>query len=265
MKQSTLIIGAAQSASVPGNVSLNLARHLQFSAIAAECGVQLLVFPELSLTGYEPAMARSNCFLPDDDSRLDSLRRLAEETRIILVVGAPVLNNKNELHIGAFAIRPDGTVMTYTKEYLHPGEESVFTPGLGGATLPVEDATVALAICADTNHPQHAAKAKARGANVYAAGVLITENGYEPDTAILRQYSLQHRMAVLMANHSAPTGGWIPAGKSAIWSEDGGLVAGTAGTEEALVIARKQDRVWDGTLLPVPAFAGTVGRQVGSK
>ena len=53
----TLIIAAAQSASVPGNVSRNVARHLQFAPWPAGNGAQLLVFPELSLTGYEPAIA----------------------------------------------------------------------------------------------------------------------------------------------------------------------------------------------------------------
>src|ERR1700676_1054806 len=56
MKQTTLIIGAAQSASVPGNVSLNLARHLQFSAIAAERGVQLLASVVKSMESH-PARA----------------------------------------------------------------------------------------------------------------------------------------------------------------------------------------------------------------
>jgi predicted amidohydrolase len=119
--------------------------------------------------------------------------------------------------------------------------------------------TVAFAICADTTHPDHAAKAKARGASVYAAGVFITENGYAADTALLKQYSIQHKMAVLMANHSAPTGGWISAGKSAIWAEDGQLVIASRGTEEALVIARRKDDVWDGVLLPAAKSSAPVG------
>lgn len=258
MQQTELIIAAAQSASAPGDVSKNLAHHLRLSAIASEHGVQLLVFPELSVTGYEPALVGSNCFRPDD-SRLDSLRRLAADAHMTIVVGVPIQNDRRELHIGALAIGSDGEVLTYTKEYLHEGEEKTFTPGGGGPTLQIEDETVALAICADTTHAQHAASAKARGASVYAAGVLITESGYEPDTALLRQYARQHEMAVLMANHSAPTGGWIPAGKSAIWSEGGELVAASAGTEETLVIARKKNHVWDGTVLAVRSFSAAAG------
>jgi predicted amidohydrolase len=251
MPQDSLVIAAAQSASAPGDFPENIARHLRFGEIAAEQDVQMLVFPELSLTGYEPTLARANSFRPDD-SRLDPLLRLAEENHMTLVAGAPILNDKDELLVGAFAMCADGTVVTYTKEYLHSGEERFFTPGLGGSCLRVEGATVALAICADTTHPQHAASAAARGADIYAAGVLITENGYEADTALLRQYSLQHKMAVLMANHSAPTGGWVSAGKSAIWSNEGKLVAGSPGTDEALLIAKMRKDTWEGMVFPMP-------------
>jgi predicted amidohydrolase len=45
-----LIIAAAQSASVPGEESENIPFHPQLATNAADHGVQLLVFPELSLT-----------------------------------------------------------------------------------------------------------------------------------------------------------------------------------------------------------------------
>ena len=89
-----------------------------------------------------------------------------------------MLNNHGQLHIAAFAFLPDGSVSTYTKQHVHPSEEEVFTSGPGGTALVVEDEIVALAICADATHPRHAASAAARGANVYAVGVMITEDGY---------------------------------------------------------------------------------------
>jgi predicted amidohydrolase len=246
----TLVIAAAQSTSVPGNVSRNVEIHVRFGALAAECGVRLLIFPELSLTGYEPALARS-CALRPDDPRLDSLRRLSEEANLTVVAGAPVRNGEDQLHIAALVFRPDGFGLVYTKEYLHPGEEEVFAPGTGGDLFRVEDANVGLAICADTNHPGHPANAAARGANVYAAGVLLPEKGYAADAALLSSYAREHRMAVLIANHGRPTGGWVPAGKSAIWSEDGGLVAASGGTEEALIVGRREHGIWKGRVLPL--------------
>ena len=246
----SLIIAAAQSMSVPGDISWNVAHHLRFGTIAAERGAQLLVFPELSLTGYELTIARSNAARPDS-SALDPLRHLATHAPMTVVVGAPVLNVNDELHIAALAIRPDGSVLTYTKEHIPPSEEEVFTPGPGGPALLVEDATVALAICADATHPQHAASAAARGASVYAVGVMIDEIGYARKVSLLRNYAREHRMAVLMANYSGATGGEVSAGKSALWSEDGQLVAASTGTEEELVVGMKQNGVWTGIVLPL--------------
>ena len=224
--------------------------------IASEHGAQLLVFPELSLTGYELAIARSNALRPDS-SDLDPLRRLATQAQMTVVVGAPLLNDNDELHIAAFALRPDGSMMTYTKEHVHQSETEVFTSGPGGPTLLIEDVTVALAICADASHPRHAAKAAARGANVYAAGVMIDEIGYARKVSLLENYAREHRMAVLMANYSGATGGDVSAGKSALWSEDGQLVAASTGTEETLIIGTKQNSVWNGIVVPLPLSSAT--------
>ncbi|HEY3823350.1 MAG TPA: carbon-nitrogen hydrolase family protein [Bryobacteraceae bacterium] len=240
-----LIIAAAQSRSVAGDIARNVLHHLQFGRAAAEYGAQLLVFPELSLTGYEPALAGVNTVHPDSPC-LDPLRRLAEETQMTIVAGAPLRNDRDELHLAAFAMRPDGSVSVYTKKHLHSGEEAVFTAGTGGALLRVGDSNIGLAICADTNHPEHAADNAARGANIYAAGVLITEAGYEPDTTLLQRYAGQYRMAVLMANHSGATGEYVSAGKSAMWSEDGRLVIADDGAEESLIVCTKQHGVWTG-------------------
>jgi predicted amidohydrolase len=127
----TLIIAAAQSTSIAGEIASNVVRHLRFGTIAADRGAQLLVFPELSLTGFEPGVARSNAVCAETPV-LDSLRCLAGGAHMTVVVGAPMLNDSVELYIAALAIRPDGSTLIYTKEYLHPGEEHTFVPGSGG-------------------------------------------------------------------------------------------------------------------------------------
>ena len=48
-----LTIGAAQPEPSRGDVAENLERHVRLVRLAAKHEVQTLVFPELSLTGYE--------------------------------------------------------------------------------------------------------------------------------------------------------------------------------------------------------------------
>ncbi|UVM63538.1 carbon-nitrogen hydrolase family protein [Pseudomonas sp. P9_35] len=242
---------AAQSISIAGDVRANLLRHQHFMQAAAEQGVQLLVFPELSLTGYERGLAADLAILPED-AVLQPLRDLAQELGLTAVVGMPIrLSADAPVLIGALVLGADGSLGVYSKQHLHPGEEVAFAPGHGGSMLTMGQDRIALAVCADFSHASHAAAAAGQGATLYAAGVLITEGGYVPDTTLLQGYARQHAMTVLMANHGGATGGWESAGRSAIWGPGGSLLAAAPGTGELLVIARRDVNGWVGQVVPV--------------
>ncbi|WP_211460640.1 carbon-nitrogen hydrolase family protein [Collimonas silvisoli] len=249
----TLTIAAAQSVSIAGDVKANISRHLRFMEQAADHGVQLLVFPELSLTGYERSLGRELAMRPDAEI-LMPLRDLARRTGMTTVVGAPIFaNESNDVFIAALVLGNANGVGLYTKQHLHPGEDVVFTAGTPDVTVPVADMTVALAICADIVHPSHAAQAKQLKANVYAAGVLITEKAYPTETELLRTYATEHNMAVLMANHGGATGGWSPIGRSAFWAEGGRLIVAAPGDGDLLVIATRDASRWSGKIVSVTA------------
>lgn len=86
---STLTIAAAQSVSMAGDLAANIARHMDFIELAALHGVELLVFPELSLTGYEGEVAAALAIDPQD-AVLQPLRDLAHKLGITAVVGMPI-------------------------------------------------------------------------------------------------------------------------------------------------------------------------------
>jgi predicted amidohydrolase len=248
---STLTIAAAQTISIAGDLSANITRHGCFIEIAAQQGVELLVFPELSLTGYEGEVAAALAIDPQD-AVLQPLRDLARALGITAVVGMPIrLEDGASVLIGAVVLGADGSLGVYSKQHLHSGEELVFAPGVGGSTLNIGGEVIALAVCADFSHASHAAAAADQGAGLYAAGVLLSEKGYAADTAILQGYARQHSMAVLMANHGGLTGGWQSAGRSGIWSEDGSLVVAAPGAGDLLVIAERHEGGWQGRVVPV--------------
>ena len=244
-----LTLAAAQTISLAGDVPANLQRHLAFMQAAAEQGVHLLVFPELSLTGYEPTLAAQLAIAPDD-ALLAPLRERAQALRLTAVVGMPIrLAPEAGVSIGALVLGADGSLAVYTKQHLHPGEEVAFVAGQGGAALEWGDDRIALSVCADFSHASHPRLAVEAGATVYAAGVLISEGGYATDSALLQGYAAEHRMLVLMANHGGPSGGYTCAGRSAIWSADGSLLADVPGIGEALVIARRNGQHWAGQVV----------------
>ncbi|WP_330206049.1 carbon-nitrogen hydrolase family protein [Pseudomonas sp. AM14(2022)] len=248
---SMFTVAAAQSLSIAGDLAANLARHLRFMAVAAEQGVELLVFPELSLTGYEGQMAADLAIDPQD-AVLQPLRDCARELGLTAVVGMPTRDrDSSKILIGALTLGGDGSLEVYSKQHLHSGEELFYAPGVGGSSLSIGGDTIALAVCADFSHASHAAAAADLGADLYAAGVLIGEKGYGVDSALLQGYAQNHSMAVLMANHAGLTGGWQSAGRSAFWSESGALVVAARGPGEVLVIARRDAGAWQGRVVPV--------------
>lgn len=252
---SLLCIAAAQSISAPGEVRANVQGHLSMVHAAARHGVQLLVFPELSLTGYEPTLV-AGLVLDAQDAALAPLRDAARATGMALVVGAPVapVVAGDKPAIGALVFGGDGSAALYRKRYLHPGEEEFASAGSEDVYLrTLAGQPTALAVCADTTHPAHALAARNGGAALYACGSVISEGGYARDSSQLQGYAADLGLAVLMANHGAPTGGYVCAGRSAFWAPGGEAVVAAPGAGACLVIASRQGLAWQGRVVDVVA------------
>ncbi len=248
---SLLCIAAAQSISAPGQVQANVQAHLSMVHEAARHGVQLLVFPELSLTGYEPSLV-ADLVLDAGDTMLAPLRDAARTTGMALVVGAPVapVVAGSRLAIGAWVFATDGSAALYRKRYLHPGEEEFASAGTEDFHVrPLAGQPTALAVCADTTHPEHALAARDGGASLYACGSVISEGGYAKDSIQLQGYAADLGLAVLMANHGAPTGGYASAGRSAFWAPGGEQVVAAPGAGACLVIASRSGGAWQGRVV----------------
>jgi len=87
-----------------------------------------------------------------------------------------------------------------------------------------------------------------RGAGVYAASALISENGYPHGSELLEGYARELSLGVLMVNHGGPSGGWACAGRSAFWAPGGRQVVSAVGTGDCLVIARRRQGIWQGQM-----------------
>lgn len=238
------VLAAAQCSAVAGDIAANVRRHLDAIDAAHRQGVDVLVFPELSLTGYEPTLAADLAQAADTDC-ITPLRARARETGMTVVAGLPLRSGiADKPYIAAFILHPDGTATVQTKQHLHTGEEQYFSAGTGGPLLDAGGMPLALAICADFGQSAHAAAAACAGARIYAASALVGETGYPVDSALLQGHAQRHGMAVLLANHGGPTGGWTSAGRSAFWDEQGRLVAATPGPGDCLLVVRAGADGW---------------------
>ena len=237
-----MIIASTQTVPVKGDVAENIQNHITLINQAHQKGVDLIVFPELSLTGYEPELARSLAFAEKDD-RLNPLMEVAHKRQMILVVGAPIKNN-GKLHIGAFIIYPDKSTAIYTKRYLHIGEDKFFQSGEFDPQIELKGETVSLAICADINNPDHPKRASGNGSSMYIAGVLWSIEGYKNDIKLMKDYAANYKMLVVLSNFGGDSGGYEAAGKSLILSSKGEIISKIEGRGEGLAIAKRENGNW---------------------
>jgi predicted amidohydrolase len=263
-------IAVAQTCPIAGDVHANAAEHLRLIAVAASLGALLVLFPELSLTGYEIDLAGGLAF-EEEDPRLDALRGAAAAHSLTVIAGAPVRIGR-ALHIGAFILSPDGTGALYTKHRLGAFGESARRDG----TVPPAEATVfqagdrdplvhfggghvaAVAICADIGRPSHPQHAADRGAATYLASMFVIPSDFEGDAAKLRAYAAQHAMVVALANFGSATGGLGAAGRSAIWSQTGEPVVQLKASGSGVAVATETSAGWSGetVMLRETAWSG---------
>jgi predicted amidohydrolase len=104
----------AQTRPVTGDIEQNIARHKVFVQTAVSHHANFIIFPELSLTGYEPTLAQALAIQPDD-SRLDVFQTLADDRQITIGVGAPTQNQPRPC-ISLIIFRPHQPRHTYSKQ-----------------------------------------------------------------------------------------------------------------------------------------------------
>jgi predicted amidohydrolase len=243
-------IAAAQVASVRGDLAGNIRTHAAAITSAAEQGISVLVFPELSLIGYEPDLADELAITPTDE-RLAPLVALARRHRMAVIVGASLRNAGTKPGLGAILLGADGSSRTYAKMHLGGSEPSYFVPGVAPLSFATDGQTIGIAICADSSRPSHPQTYADGGSTIYAAGVFLNAEWYATDLPRLARYASRFRMLVVMANHAASVGSYVSVGKSAVWAPGGALLAEGAGTESCLVIATRTPEGWCGEVVRV--------------
>ena len=243
-------IAAAQIASIRGEWIGNIAAHAGAIEVAAAQGVSVLVFPELSLIGYEPDLAAEMAIIPED-IRLAPLKILARRHGVEVVVGAPLSNGTEKPYLGAILFASNGTTRTYSKMHLGDSERAFFSPGSEPLAFPSHGRTIGVAICADSSQPSHPRAYADAGAAIYAAGVFLNDEWYATDSPRLSGHAAQFRMLVVMANHADSVGTRRSVGRSAIWAPGGSMLAQAEGTARCLVIATSSAEGWRGEIIAI--------------
>ncbi|WP_308365777.1 MULTISPECIES: carbon-nitrogen hydrolase family protein [unclassified Microbulbifer] len=224
----------AQTRSVKGDIQANIDRHRTIIDQAVSIGAEIIVFPELSLTGYQSALARELA-VDREDSRFDDFQKISDTRKVTIGVGAPIKSDTG-IYIGMLVFQPGRPRLLYLKQYLHPGEEAFFISG-GKSTGSIgENPKAALAICYEMLVPEHAESAAANGARIYIASVANSANGVKQAAERSPEIADRYSMTVLVSNCIGEADGIECAGQSAVWNDQGLLVGQLDGESEGIIV-----------------------------
>ena len=150
-------IAIAQYNPTVGDLRGNLERLLAAAANARDEGADLLVAPELALTGYPPRdLLDRPAFVQD---ALQALGQLVRQAPIPMLVGAVVSANPDPLHAGSkisngAVLAHDGRILACHRKNLLPSydvfdEVRYFTPGDQAAVAEVSGVRLGISVCED--------------------------------------------------------------------------------------------------------------------
>src|SRR5690606_28939512 len=159
-------VAVAQPICAPPGASGGIADNVEAHIDAVRhAEADLVVFPELSLTGYDldaPVVTMT-------DEVLVPLVEACVLARCTALVGAPVAGADGRQHIAMLHVSRGGVRVAYRKTHLGEVEAVRFSPGEGARAERLDGWVVGTGICKDTGAPAHVEAVATLGVDLYVA------------------------------------------------------------------------------------------------
>lgn len=227
-------IGIAQIKPVKGDISANIEKHLKCIELASSLKATSVFFPELSLTGYEPELAKDLATHQGDD-RFDVFEKTSNQKNITIGVGIPI-KVENGIQISMIIFQPNLPRIKYSKQRLHEDEFPFFEKGNEQIIINIENQKIIPAICYESLQIEHAEKASKLGGEIYLASVAKSQNGIDKAYIHYPEVAKKYAMPVLMANCIGECDNFVSVGFSSVWTKEGELAGQLNNTNEGILV-----------------------------
>jgi len=246
-------IALGQINTTVGDFSGNVAKMLDFSGRAKECGAELIIFPELSLCGYPPRdLVEKPSFIERNQRELESLAREASGIDLICGFVGKAHGSEGKLCSNSAALLSGGAIHFVQTKMLLPtydvfDEGRYFEPASEQAVLPFCGHQWAVTICEDIWNDKTFWKKRLysrdpveelvhKGANVLlnvsGSPYVVSKRRFRGE--MLRNFALRYRIPVLFVNQVGGNDSLLFDGSSVVYGPDGEICAQAASFEEYL-------------------------------
>ena len=227
-------IAVAQTRPIKGDISTNIKTHKKLIDLAISFKVDTIFFPELSITGYEPELAKE-LVTNQDDKEFDNFQEISNKNKITIGLGMPTKSNSG-IKISMIIFQPDTPRQTYSKQQLHSDEFPYFVNGDEQIILTVDNKKIAPAICYESLQTDHSDNAKKLGAEIYVASVAKSQNGINKAMTHYPAVAKKFSIPVLMSNCVGFCDNFESVGQSSVWTKQGNLAGQLDEKSEGILI-----------------------------
>lgn len=161
-----ITVSVAQLTPKLGEKPFNFERIREAIVKAKSEQSQLVVFPELFLTGYSVGENLNTLAETIDGPYMTKIRNLCKDYEIYSVVSFPEDGQHGNYYISSTLIDPKGEVLgVYRKIHLFDSEKNYFQPGSSFKVIDTPLGSIGMMICFDVEFPETARALKLMGAD----------------------------------------------------------------------------------------------------
>ena len=226
-----------QGAGAPGKVDKNLEIIHRSAFSASRQGADLIIFPELFLTGYNIGNASHSLAEPADGPSCHKVAGIAHEADIALLYGYTERLNTDVYNSALLVDRDGNTRANYRKTHLYGSyEKSCFKPGDSLLIVALEDLNIGILICYDVEFPEAVRALVSAGADFVAVPTALMEDYCHVAEHVVPARAYESEIYVAYVNRCGSEGDTVYCGRSCLVGPDGRDVL-RAGKSEKLLIA----------------------------
>jgi predicted amidohydrolase len=251
-------VAAAQIDCAVGEIETNLAKIREFVSRAKDRAIDLIVFPEMSDTGYSMPVIQKQA-APWDEGAVPELKKMAKEFSVAIACGVSE-RVKSSIYNSQIVVDQNGEIVaSYRKTHLFspaPVEEhKCFSPGHQLSDVAQGDFHFGLSICYDLRFPElYRALACDRGVNVFVISSAWPFPRVEHLRILSVARSIENQSYVVLSNRVGKDGSVPFCGTSAIIDPYGVVVAAASTDREELLTAELSREVLESVRKRMPTF-----------
>lgn len=202
-----------------------------------DSGIDLIVCPELYMTGYDVGENLRQSAEPVNGNFAARVSALAKETETAIVYGYPEMDG-DVLYNSALCIGADGTTLAnHRKSVLPPGfERRYFQTGSTLTLLKIKSVMVAIIICYESEFPESVRNVARLGAEVVVVPTAAGSQWEQVPTKVIPVRAYENGVFMLWANYSGKENKSEYCGRSCVVDPTGGDMA-RAGPDEEILVA----------------------------